>query len=167
MPGPDRFCPSCGTTLGERAEGGRARAACPAEGCGRVLYDNPTPVVAAIVERGASVVLVQNKGFPSHWFGLCTGFLERGEDPAEGVLREVKEELGLDGEVVELVGVYAFLPMNQVIIAYHVRATGEIAMGEELAAYEEIPIAKLRPWPFGTGDAVRDWLAKRRPTVAG
>ncbi len=142
------------------------RRACAEPACGRVVYDNPTPVVAAIVERGDKVVLAQNKGFPATWFGLVTGFLERGEDPGAGVLREVKEELGLDAVLVELVGVYAFLPMNQVIIAYHVRAEGEIAMGEELAAYKEISIAKLRPWPSATGDAVREWLAKRRPSAA-
>jgi NAD+ diphosphatase len=162
----DRFCARCGGPLGVRADGGKDRQACVDPACGRVVYDNPTPVVAAIVERGGCVVLAQNKGFPSTWFGLVTGFLERGEAPAEGVLREVKEELGLDGEIVELVGAYAFLPMNQVIIAYHVRAQGEIVLGDELAAFKEVPIAKLRPWPFGTGEAVRDWLTKRRPDAS-
>lgn len=161
----DRFCPSCGGPLGTRAEGGQDRRACVDPACGRVLYDNPTPVVAAIVERGDRVVLARAKNFPEGWFGLITGFLERGEDPAEGVLREVKEELGLDGTLVALVGVYPFAPMNQVIIAYHVRADGEITVGDELAAVKEIPIAKLRPWPMGTGDAVRDWLAKRQPST--
>lgn len=157
----DRFCPGCGGPLGTRSDGGKDRRACADPACGRVLYDNPTPVVAAIVERAGHVVLARNEGFPDGWFGLVTGFLERGEDPAEGVLREVKEELGLDGVIVSLVGVYPFAPMNQVIIAYHVRAEGEITVGDELAAVKEIPIAKLRPWPFGTGDAVRDWLANR------
>lgn len=160
----DRFCPGCGGPLKAREDGGRERRACADPACGRVLYDNPTPVVAAIVERGGCVVLARAKNFPEGWFGLVTGFLERGEDPAEGVLREVKEELGLEAAIVELVGVYPFAPMNQVIIAYHVRAEGEIVVGDELAAVKEIPIAKLRPWPGGTGDAVRDWLAKGRPS---
>jgi NADH pyrophosphatase NudC (nudix superfamily) len=158
----DRFCPSCGGPLTTREDGGRARKACADAGCGRVLYDNPTPVVAAIVERDGAVVLARAKNFPETWFGLVTGFLEHGEDPREGVLREVKEELGLDGEIVELVGVYPFSPMNQVIVAYHVRASGEIALGEELAAFKLVPVEKLRPWPFGTGEAVKEWLARRR-----
>ena len=165
-PREDRFCPACGGALGVRSDGGKDRRACLDAACGRVLYDNPTPVVAAIVERGGRVVLARAKSFPETWFGLVTGFLERGEDPREGVLREVQEELGLAGEVVELVGVYSFLPMNQVIIAYHVRATGEVVLGDELAAYKEIPIEKLRPWPFGTGEAVRDWLAKRAGSIS-
>jgi NAD+ diphosphatase len=158
----NRFCPGCGGALGTRHDGERDRAMCLDPACGRVLYDNPTPVVAAIVERDGAVVLARAKNFPETWFGLVTGFLERGEAPGEGILREVKEELGLDAELVGLVGVYAFLPMNQVIIAYHVRAAGEIVLGDELAAYKAIPIEKLRPWPAGTGEAVRDWLARRR-----
>jgi NAD+ diphosphatase len=157
----DRFCPSCGQPLSVRHDGERDRKICVAEGCGRVIYDNPTPVVAAIVERSGCVVLARAHNFPEKWFGLVTGFLERGEAPAEGVLREVKEELGLDGVIVDLVGVYPFTMMNQVIIAYHVRAEGEIALGAELAAFKMVPLEKLRPWPLGTGDAVRDFLARR------
>src|SRR5262245_5236726 len=95
---------------------GCVRLACSSR-CGYVFYGNPTPVVAAIVERDGAVVLVRNKGWPESWFGLVTGFLERGETPEQGVLREVKEELGLAGDVGELVGVYAFIERNQIIIA--------------------------------------------------
>jgi NAD+ diphosphatase len=125
-----RFCPRCATPLATREDGGRDRLACPKEGCGYVFYDNPTPVVSALVEREGAIILARNKGWPEEWFGLVAGFLERGESPPEGVLREVKEELGLDGEIVSLIGLYPFPEMNQVIIAYHVRARGEIALGE-------------------------------------
>jgi NAD+ diphosphatase len=50
---------------------------------------------------------------------------------------------------------------NQVILAYHVVATGTIALGAELEAFKAVPPEKLRPWPMGTGHAIRDWLAKR------
>lgn len=159
-----RFCPLCGGGLVERDEGGEPRLGCDASsgGCGGfVHYDNPTPVVAAIVERGDEVLLVRNQGWPKDWFGLVSGFLERGESPAAGVLREVEEELGLAAEVVSLVGVYEFEMMNQVIIAYHVRAEGEAVAGEEIAEIKEVPTQRLRPWPFGTGAAVRDWLEAR------
>jgi NADH pyrophosphatase NudC (nudix superfamily) len=144
---------------------GRQRAMCSAS-CGYVFYDNPTPVVAAIVEIDGAVVLVQNKGWPSTWFGLVTGFLEKGESPEVGVLREVQEELGLSATDPRLVGVYGFAQMNQIIVAYHVQATGAFTLGDELADAKLVPIAKLKPWPFGTGDAVRDFLARRKPARA-
>lgn len=154
-----KHCPRCAALLVTRAFEGRDRLACPAEGCGFVFYDNPLPVVAAIVEVEGGVVLVRNHGWPEKMFGLVTGFLERGESPEDATLRELHEELGLNGEIVRLVGVYTFEQRNEVIIAYHVRAHGEVRLGEELAQWKVIAKEKLRPWPFGTGLAVSDWLA--------
>ncbi len=134
---------------------------CPAEGCGFVFYDNPLPVVAAIVEHDDGVLLVRNHGWPEKMFGLVTGFLEKGESPEAATLRELEEELGLKGEIVGLIGVYPFQQRNEVIIAYHVRAHGTVKLGDELAQYKAIAKQKLRPWPFGTGLAVSDWLAHK------
>ena len=156
-----RFCPRCGRALGTRDTGGRTRQACPDEHCGFVFYDNPLPVVAALVEHEGKVLLVRNHGWPEKWFGLVAGFLERGETPAEGILRELKEELGLDGTIVRLIGVYAFPERNEMITAYHVQATGAVVQGDEIAEVRAIPPERLRPWPFGTGQAVADWLAAR------
>ena len=76
----------------------------------------------------------------------------------------VQEELGLSGRIVSLIGLYPFEQMNQLIIAYHVHAEGGIRLGEELRAVKHIAPDKLRPWEFGTGFAVRDWLERRRKT---
>ena len=164
-----KFCPTCAAPLAARDSEGGPRLACTREDCDYVFYDNPVPVVAALVEHGETVLLVRNKGWPEKWYGLVSGFLEKGESPEEGVLREVKEEVGLKGEIVSLIGVYPFAEMNQVILAYHVRGHGEITVGDEIAGVKAVPPDKLRPWPLGTGHAVRDWLAARGglgPTVA-
>jgi NAD+ diphosphatase len=156
-----KFCPTCASPLAPRQMEGRTRFACTRERCGYVFYDNPAPVVAAVVEHGDTVILVRNKGWPDKWYGLVTGFLERGETPEQGILREVKEEIGLRGDVVGFIGAYAFPEMNQIILAYHVRGHGEIRMGEEIAGVKAVPPDKLRPWPLGTGKAVSDWLRSR------
>ncbi|MCA9522732.1 MAG: NUDIX domain-containing protein [Myxococcales bacterium] len=155
---PFRYCPHCATELSVRHDGERERLSCAA--CGFVHYDNPTPVVAAVVEHEGRVILVRNQGWPEKWFGLVTGFLERGETAEAGILRELDEELGLRGTVVEMLGVYPFALMNQLIVAYHVRAEGEIRLGAELADFRAIEPAKLRPWPGGTGDALREWMRR-------
>lgn len=160
------FCPNCASPLEKRELAGRERLAC-SNNCGYVFYNNPLPVVGAIVEYdNDTVVLTQNIGWPADWFGIVTGFLEKGEEPAEAVLREIKEELGLEqAEIVEFLGIYTFYQRNEIIFTYHVRATGEIRMDEtELQAIKLVPINKLRPWPFGTGPAVKQWLEKRRIT---
>ena len=150
-------CPRCALGLVQRAHSGRERLLC--QGCGFVHYDNPLPVVAGIVETAAGVVLVRSHGWPEKMFGLVTGFLERGETPEEAVVREVREEVGLDAKVVSLVGVYPFTERNEVILAYALSAEGDVQLGDEIVEYRVVPKAKLRPWPFGTGHAVADWLA--------
>ncbi|MFN7130652.1 MAG: NUDIX domain-containing protein [Myxococcales bacterium] len=156
-----QFCPRCAEPLVDREHAGRVRRVCAKEGCGFVFYDNPLPVLAAVVEHPDGVLLVRNHGWPEKMFGLVSGFLERDESPEDGVLREVKEELGLDGELVGLIGVYPFTLRNELIVAYHVRASGPIRPGEEIAGYKAIPPEKLRSWPFGTGLALEEWLRRR------
>jgi NADH pyrophosphatase NudC (nudix superfamily) len=126
-----------------------------------VFFDNPVPVVAAIVEHEGAVLLARNASWPEGTYGLVTGFLERGEAPEAGVLREVREELGLEGEIVSLVGVYAFEVKNELLVAYHVRARGDVRLSSEIASIKRVDPARLKPWPFGTGFAVKDWLGRR------
>jgi ADP-ribose pyrophosphatase YjhB (NUDIX family) len=47
-------------------------------------------------------------------FGVITGFLEPFEDPSKAVLREVGEEIGVEGKLEGLIGVYPFEVMNEV-----------------------------------------------------
>ena len=137
------------------------RQRCPDKACGFVHWNNPVPVVAAIIEYDGQVLLARNKLWPEKFFGLVTGFLERNEAPQTGVLREVKEEVGLDAKLEGFVGHYDFHQMNQLIIAFHVSATGPITLNDELAEYKLLPPGKVRPWPSGTGHAMRDWLLAR------
>jgi NADH pyrophosphatase NudC (nudix superfamily) len=157
-----KFCPKCGGDLAPAEIDGQTHLTCSSNSCDYVFWDNPIPVVAALVEQEGAVILVRNKAWPPKMFGLVTGFLEKGETPESGVLREVKEELGLDGRIVDLIGIYSFFEMNQLILAFHVQVEGQIVLGEELAELKMLPPQKLRPWAFGTGHAIKDWLEKRQ-----
>src|SRR5258708_33751202 len=68
---------------------------------------------------------------------------------------------GLRGEIVSFIGAYPFAEMNQIILAYHVRAHGEIVIGDEIVGVKAVPPDKLRPWPRGTGHAGGSWCAPR------
>jgi NADH pyrophosphatase NudC (nudix superfamily) len=156
-----RYCPQCRTELRAAERGGLTRLICPQ--CGFVHWGNPVPIVAAVVERAGRVVLVHSRGRPPHWYGLVAGFLERAEHPEHAVLREVGEELGLEGRLESAIGVYPFERLNQLIFAYHV-VVGDSPItlaADELDDYKEVPIEKLKPWRQGTGPALRDWLVAR------
>ena len=158
-----KYCPGCKNKLINEEEGGLERKRCSDPECDFVLWNNPTPVLAAVAHRNEEVVLVQSIGWPCHWYSLVTGFMEAGESPEEGIAREIKEEIGLDCEVGKLLGVYEFIQMNQIIIAYDVfLADGKIKIQEEeLADFKTVPLNELRPWPSGTGQAVKKWLSQR------
>jgi ADP-ribose pyrophosphatase YjhB (NUDIX family) len=145
--------------LVQRPIGERERWICPA--CDWVHWDNPTPVVAALIEYQGKVLLARNRAWPEKMFALVTGFLERDESPQRAVEREVAEETALETSAAELIGVYEFTRKNEVIIAYHVQAEGEIRLGDELVDYRLIEPARLRPWPLGTGLAMADWMRAR------
>jgi len=97
VPGDYRYCPSCATALQSLSaaedSGEKVRLRCPA--CGWTHWNNPTPVLAAVVEcvdRGGQVLLARNAAWSGRMFALITGFMEAGESAEEGIRREVTEE---------------------------------------------------------------------------
>ena len=94
-------------------------------------------------------------------FALITGFMEAGESPEDGIAREVMEETQLRVTKTELVGVHDFQRMNQVLITYHVRASGEVKLSPELVEYKWMAPEQIKCWPRGTGLALADWLRGR------
>ena len=160
------FCPTCATPLqliSQPEDGGpKERLRCPA--CGWTHWNNPTPVLAAIIEladRDGQVLLARNAAWPGKMFALITGFMEAGESPEEGIAREVLEETSLKVDSLKLVGAYEFLRMNQVIVAYHAVARGDIVLSPELVEYRLYRPEDIKCWRAGTGYAVADWLTGR------
>jgi len=161
-----RFCSNCATALewlSQQEDGGaKSRLRCAA--CGYTHWNNPTPVLAAVIEcadRDGKVLLARNAAWTHRMFALITGFMEADATPEEGITREVAEETSLTVDALKLIGVYEFKRMNQVIIAYHVVARGEIVLSPELAEYKLMEPAQIKCWPAGTGRAVADWLTSR------
>ena len=143
--------------LSQMEDGGdKMRLRCAA--CGYTHWNNPTPVLAGIVQVGDEILLARNAAWPGRRFALITGFMEAGESPEEGIAREIAEETNLSVTDLKLVGAYEFKRMNQVIIAYHAMAEGEVRLSPELAEYKMYKPEDIICWPAGTGYAVGDWL---------
>jgi len=161
-----RFCPNCATALAQLSEiedgGPKVRLRCPA--CRWTHWNNPTPVLAAVVEcadKEGRILLARNTAWPGRMFALITGFMEAGETPQDGIAREVLEETALTVDETHLIGVYDFQRMNQLIVAYHVVARGEVSLSPELAEYKLYAPGEVKCWRAGTGYALADWLRAR------
>ncbi|HPC34151.1 MAG TPA: NUDIX domain-containing protein, partial [Candidatus Absconditabacterales bacterium] len=76
---------------------------------------------------------------------LPGGGLEKGETPWEGVIREVKEETGLNVEVTSLTGVYSKPEIDEIVFSFECKVIGgEITLNDEAKdiqyfAFQEIP----------------------------
>ena len=164
---PLRFCPHCAQPLMERTFEERPYLACPAKDCGFVHWDNPVPVVMAIVEylqgdeAGGQILLARNRAWEPGTLGLIAGYLEKGEWPEAAAEREVREETGLVAESVNLIGNYFFDRKNQVLLAYHIRARGEICLNHELAEYRLFAPEDVPALPTAIGRIMNDWLMRQ------
>jgi NAD+ diphosphatase len=161
-----KFCPSCATPLGmvtEIEDGGpKARLRCTH--CDYTHWNNPTPVLAAVVEYDGKILLARNAAWSGEKFALITGFMEAGETPEGGIAREIAEETNLSTSALKLIGVYDFQRMNQVIIAYHAVCSGEVKLSPELVDYKLYAFEDVLCWPAGTGYAMADFLTSRGHT---
>ena len=158
-----RFCPQCATPLEfitQLEDGGdKERLRCPA--CGYTHWNNPVPVLAAVIEYEDKILLARNAAWTAKTYALITGFMEAGETPQEGITREIGEETNLQTDALSLIGVYDFQRMNQVIIAYHARCSGTVQLSPELVDYKLYRPEDVLCWPAGTGYALADWLTSR------
>lgn len=99
------FCPVCGKNLSEDIIDHKVRKYCTS--CGFVHYLNPRSSVGAVAVRDGKILLVKRGVEPGK--GLWSppsGFIDPGETAEQACLRELEEETGLTGRIVELLGVY-------------------------------------------------------------
>jgi len=157
------FCPHCATPLQliTQAEDGGDKERLRCIACGFTHWNNPTPVLAAVIELEGRILLARNAAWPGKMYALITGFMEAGETPKEGIAREIAEETNLTTDSLDLIGVYDFQRMNQIIIAYHAVCHGDVQLSPELVDFRLFSPEAVKCWPAGTGYALADWLTSR------
>ena len=95
----NRYCGRSGHATEVEAGGHRRR--CP--GCGLHLFPRTDPAVTMLVQTGDRCLLSRRQGAPEHRWSALAGFLEPGETPEEAVMREAREETGVEVLSVEYV----------------------------------------------------------------
>lgn len=100
-------------------------------------------VFAAIFDNKNRILFCHRNDYDL--WNLPGGALEKSEAPWEGVVREVKEETGLDVEVERLAGIYSKPRENDIVLQFVCNVIGgEITLNNEADkikyfAYDDIP----------------------------
>lgn len=128
-----RFCPKCGAPLGRRKlkDFEPERLVCTQ--CLFVMYLNPKVAAGAVVEHKGGIVLLRREIDPRAGFWVHPGgFVDRGETLEQAAVRETREEVGLEVELLGLLGAFSFHDSEVVVVTYAARTvSGEPKVGDE------------------------------------
>jgi NAD+ diphosphatase len=117
-----RFCSRCGTATQPRGDE-RSRA-CPA--CKLTTYPPVTPAIMILVTHEGKLLLARKPAFPAGRFSALAGFVEPGEMLEDTVIRETREEVGVEIKNIRYFGSQPWPFPHSLMIAF----TAEYAGGE-------------------------------------
>lgn len=110
--------------------------------CGETFFHKPAPVVLAVIEHADKLVLIRRNLDPlGGYWAPPGGYVEQGESLEEAVVREAREETGLEVAVDGLIGVYSQAGVRAVILAYRAHSLA----GEPVAGDDAGEIALIAP----------------------
>src|SRR5438552_6249865 len=124
---------------------------------------HPAVTVDGLVLVDGKLVAIRRRNDPFRGMpALPSGFVELGGTTVEAVVREVREETGLETRVKRLVGVFSDPnrdPRGHVIsIVYELEATGgRLKAGSDAAAIERVNLSAVPVMAFDHNEIVRVW----------
>jgi 8-oxo-dGTP diphosphatase len=129
----------------------------------------PALAVDAVIELkdrpGRPVVLIERR-FPPPGFALPGGFVDIGETVEAAARREMREETGLEVELVELLGVYsdpARDPRGHTVsVVYLAIASGEPSAGDDAGRIALVDPSAPPPLAFDHARILADYCRRHR-----
>ena len=118
------YCPFCAVPLEPRVIVRQTRPGCPR--CGFVHFRDPKVAVVAQVEQNGRVLLVRRAVEPARGlWAMPGGYMDAGEMPESALRRELREEVGLDIDVQDLLAIFPIVSVggvsNGIVLAYRAR----------------------------------------------
>jgi ADP-ribose pyrophosphatase YjhB (NUDIX family) len=164
-----RFCPRCGTEASHAGEGIERHLVCPA--CAYVKYDNPLPTTIGLVERAGRLLLLRRADEPQRgWWDTVGGFVAAGESAEQAMVREAREEIGVEITLEQLLGTYSSVygdtGLRTLGVAFRcsVAADAELRISAESSEHGWFAPEELPPLAFADVQAAADaWRAAARP----
>ena len=142
-----QYCGKCGA-LTETKPDERAKI-CPE--CKHLCFPRITPAIMVAILKENAILLAANKTFPPGFYSVLAGFVEPGERLEECIVREVKEEVGLEVKNINYFNSQPWPFPNSLMIAFTADyAGGEIEVdGVEITQADWFTIENLPKCPTG------------------
>ncbi len=123
-----RYCSRCGGTL-QRLPGEWGKG-CVA--CDYAHYPHIHPCIIVIVQRPGEVLLTRKASWAPNRYSLVAGFVDVAECLEETVVREVREETGLEVTNISYIGSQAWPFPSQLMVGYRADyVSGEVVVEEK------------------------------------
>ncbi len=128
------------------------------EECGIHAYPRLSPSIIVLIHRGREVLLARNHRFPAGMFSTLAGFVEPGESIEDTLVREVKEEVGVDVHKLEYLGSQPWPFPNSLMLGFlaEYQAGDIVCQEEEIADAQWFDIESLPDIPGKV--AISRWL---------
>lgn len=156
-----QFCGRCGTRTHNK-ENERAKE-CPQ--CGLIHYPRISPAVIVLIERENRLLLARSKRHPTGMYSVLAGFVEPGETLEEAVVREIREEVGIEIKDIKYFGSQSWPFPNSLMIAFTCQyAAGAIILDQEEmadAGWYTVDSLPLIPPKISIARQLIDWFVAR------
>ncbi|MBD1929402.1 NAD(+) diphosphatase [Trichocoleus sp. FACHB-90] len=153
-----QYCGQCATPT-TQLPNERAKR-CPK--CGLVNYPRLSPAVIVLISRREEILLARASRFPAGMYGLIAGFVEPGESLEETIVREVREEVGIEVKDIRYFGSQPWPFPNSLMIGFTaIYASGDIVIDpQELedAAWFSKDNLPLIPPKLSIARKLLDWF---------
>ncbi|MEP0885389.1 NAD(+) diphosphatase [Trichocoleus sp. ST-U3] len=130
--------------------------------CGLVNYPRLSPAVIVLISCGEEILLARASRFPAGMYGLIAGFVEPGESLEETIVREVREEVGIEVKDIRYFGSQPWPFPNSLMIGFTaIYASGDIIIDpQELedAAWFSKDNLPLIPPKLSIARKLLDWF---------
>ncbi len=110
-----RYCGVCGSKTSQHEQ----QRALLCANCGEQYFPRINPCAIVLVTKGREILLARSARFKTGFYSCLAGFIEVGESAEDTVLREVKEESGVEVDNIRYVKSQSWPFPSQLMLGFH------------------------------------------------
>jgi NAD+ diphosphatase len=154
-----QFCGRCGEQM--RVDTRERAMRC--DPCATTNFPRIAPCIIVLVTRGEELLLAHNANFPRPMYSTLAGFIEAGETAEETLVREVREEVGVEVRNLRYFQSQSWPFPNQLMLGFFAEYAGGDIVCDQVEIddaqwfhYRELPM--IPPLSSVSGQLIRHYI---------